>query len=481
MPHRVRTPTKKKDAVTPPMKPDRIVIKRLFGQYNHDIALHQDSRVTVLIGINGTGKTTILRMIDEISRADYRRLYKEPFRTIGIGFGGAYYEFGKEKGSIRIRFRPTRSSNWDSYRVLLEGERSREIIQEELAELEERIHTLRMRRNELAHRREMAEIQQSLVRHEAELEYLMSEYDSLREQRRESLMEMRRAARHREREEAPIWLAEFYQRFHCHLISAERLYRLPYLTPIERSRKRGSEPEFQETILFYANQLSQEIMEAQLNHSEKSLELNQNFVNEAFGSVERHAEIKSWEEYKKELDEIEATEQLLVSTGFLRKTERPPLPDILKKRCEDPIVASVLATYIRSSKEMYSVFTELLEKTAIFTQLVNSHLTDKQIVIGAEEGYVVKLKDGSSLELTQLSSGEQHLIVLAYELIFEVKRGTFVLIDEPELSLHVAWQQDFNDDLRIIGNARDLVFLLATHSTAIVDREWDICYELERP
>jgi len=44
------------------------------------------------------------------------------------------------------------------------------------------------------------------------------------------------------------------------------------------------------------------------------------------------------------------------------------------------------------------------------------------------------------LKLTDLSSGEQQEVVMLYELLFCVQPGTLVLIDEPELSLHVVWQ-----------------------------------------
>ena len=40
-----------------------------------------------------------------------------------------------------------------------------------------------------------------------------------------------------------------------------------------------------------------------------------------------------------------------------------------------------------------------------------------------------------ALHLVRLSSGEQHELVLAYDLLFKVKEKSLVLIDEPELSL----------------------------------------------
>ena len=50
---------------------------------------------------------------------------------------------------------------------------------------------------------------------------------------------------------------------------------------------------------------------------------------------------------------------------------------------------------------------------------------------------------GVKIRLSELSSGEQHELVFTYELLFVVSDGAVILIDEPELSLHVAWQRQF--------------------------------------
>lgn len=47
----------------------------------------------------------------------------------------------------------------------------------------------------------------------------------------------------------------------------------------------------------------------------------------------------------------------------------------------------------------------------------------------------------SILSLEQLSSGEKQEIVLFYELIFETDSQLLLLIDEPEISLHIMWQK----------------------------------------
>ena len=81
------------------------------------------------------------------------------------------------------------------------------------------------------------------------------------------------------------------------------------------------------------------------------------------------------------------------------------------------------------------------------------------------------------LRPAQLSSGEQQLVVLAYEIIFRTERETLVIIDEPEISLHIMWQDSLISDLQRIGKPSQLQFLMATHSPAILAAN----PELERP
>jgi predicted ATP-binding protein involved in virulence len=85
------------------------------------------------------------------------------------------------------------------------------------------------------------------------------------------------------------------------------------------------------------------------------------------------------------------------------------------------------------------------------------------------------------LPVTSLSSGEQHELVLLYELLFKVNPDSLILIDEPELSLHIAWQQQFLQDLQKITQLASFDVLIATHSPQIIHDRWDLTVELKGP
>ena len=53
-----------------------------------------------------------------------------------------------------------------------------------------------------------------------------------------------------------------------------------------------------------------------------------------------------------------------------------------------------------------------------------------------------------------------------------------LLIDEPEISLHIEWQMTFIDELKEIVRLNNLQAVVATHSESILDANWDIQVDL---
>lgn len=84
----------------------------------------------------------------------------------------------------------------------------------------------------------------------------------------------------------------------------------------------------------------------------------------------------------------------------------------------------------------------------------------------------------TKLSLAQLSSGEKHMIVQVFELLFRAKEGTLVLIDEPELSLHMMWQMNYLKNLEEIVALRNFQCIVATHSPQIFNSMWSKSVDL---
>lgn len=114
-----------------------------------------------------------------------------------------------------------------------------------------------------------------------------------------------------------------------------------------------------------------------------------------------------------------------------------------------------------------------------YRDAVNDFLdeTGKEIVVDPR-GLLVKLKNGEERPISAMSSGEQQIVVLLTHLALNpsARAAGVLIIDEPELSLHLSWQQKFAG--AILKTDPELQVVLATHSpTIILDRIED-CVEL---
>ncbi|WP_427195002.1 AAA family ATPase [Morganella morganii] len=92
---------------------------------------------------------------------------------------------------------------------------------------------------------------------------------------------------------------------------------------------------------------------------------------------------------------------------------------------------------------------------------------------------MIKSISDEIIELSSLSSGEQNQIILLYNLIFKTNSYDLVLIDEPEISLHVAWQNQIIKNLERIMKVNNIEqFIVATHSPHVIDGNWNLTIDL---
>ena len=138
--------------------------------------------------------------------------------------------------------------------------------------------------------------------------------------------------------------------------------------------------------------------------------------------------------------------------------------------------STALKIYFDDFAEKYTVFQDLISKLDLFTKIINSRLTFKHLQITRDNGFIIVDNDNPKkvLSLSQLSSGEKQEIVLFYELIFDTRKELLLLIDEPEISLHITWQKQFLGDLLEVSKLIALHAIVATHSPQIVSSHLDI-------
>lgn len=81
---------------------------------------------------------------------------------------------------------------------------------------------------------------------------------------------------------------------------------------------------------------------------------------------------------------------------------------------------------------------------------------------------VIRRDSPEILVFDSLSSGEQQVLTMVIKIVANVQPDTTVLLDEPEISLHVAWQRQLPEILGNFSRSLQCSFVVATHSPVVI-------------
>lgn len=232
--------------------------------------------------------------------------------------------------------------------------------------------------------------------------------------------------------------------------------------------ERSIEREWIESTEEILDKLEKCMQEAEGNYSQKANELDSTFPERLFIQKEGISE----KDFYESLQLMHTRVQKLHNNGFTRMRELKNM----EFRRED---ARALKVYFEDFDSKYREFGGILDRLELFQNIVNRRFRFKRMEISYTRGLVViDETSGRPIHLSRLSSGEKEIIVLFYNLLFENSDGGFLLIDEPEMSLHIAWQRMFIEDLKKISELRKLTLLIATHSPQIINGNRNIQIDL---
>lgn len=113
-----------------------------------------------------------------------------------------------------------------------------------------------------------------------------------------------------------------------------------------------------------------------------------------------------------------------------------------------------------------------------FLTVINEMFLRKRLIITEGNELKVEMDDGRAIGLTELSSGEKQLVIILGEALLQQKAPWIYIADEPELSLHVSWQEKLTGILRRINPSAQIIF--ATHSPDIVGKFEDKIFDMEK-
>lgn len=125
---------------------------------------------------------------------------------------------------------------------------------------------------------------------------------------------------------------------------------------------------------------------------------------------------------------------------------------------------------------------KIKERIETFFQVVNSFLgeTKKEITIDPKSNsltFLIKRMEGvqvtteDKIQLEQLSSGEKQILLILTTVFLQEEKPNILLMDEPEISLHISWQDKLIEMIRRLNPNCQLI--LTTHSPNIFANGWE--------
>lgn len=143
---------------------------------------------------------------------------------------------------------------------------------------------------------------------------------------------------------------------------------------------------------------------------------------------------------------------------------------------DKPSLSFVDAEYLIGMKRIHSIIDKwnaLLNKQEViyesrnnFISVINQLLQRKKLLINERNELYIETESGKTFTLFNLSSGEKQLPIIFGEIVLQKSEPHIFIADEPELSLHVEWQEKLVESLKLLNPYAQLIF--ATHSPDIV-------------
>lgn len=417
------------------MKISRLKVDGLFGLYDYDIDFsHNGEYFTVLTSPNGYGKTTILCIINSLSVKRLFNLYTQKFRAL---------EFRFDDGSVLV------ANETDSEVGGIKGSDTRKNQRRGLA------FVWSINANILcAFEYKPDNFRSAMI--VANRTVAMNRHYSgdIIEYRPENYIDGEAGeifntelARQQNQEQFFLQLATIQTDF----IGANRIYSV---NRRERPGLMRPDSPVLQVVYELREMLSDKVVLFQNNFQRLDSKLIDLLLDGKGKSISK-------EEYDQKSSKLTILMDELTSFGLTNKQTLPPYQADNSK---------ILDVYLNTMEEKLQYYKDLLPLIRLFNKNIKQkQFANKTIKLSPQHGLRIESENGDILSADLLSTGEQNQLVLLYDLIFKTPQGSILLIDEPESSLHVAWQNDFVSDMRTISEKKNLQIVVATHSSIIVN------------
>ena len=444
------------------MRINKISVTKLFGVFNHVIPLNREEGITIIHGPNGFGKTVLLRMVNGFFNSRYSELRNVEFTEFRVDF---------DDGSILIveKSLENHSENQQETKLIFHFNKpglnrmqhfspslfrvSKNIFKSSLNLIESSVPNLKR------------------IEARTWLYLPTNEQLSLEDvfQRFPDCLPIDPTEVKPEEE----WLLKLKNSLIIRFIEVQRLLSF---SDIRNSQFGDSPVSLIASVATYSQELAKNIQTKLSEYGTLCQSIDRTFPARVVN--QKVASNLTEETLRHKLSEIEEKRFRLIEAGLLDKDEEH---DFQVEKEIDDRTKSILSVYIEDVEKKLMIFQEIANKIELFKRIINTRFRYKKMTIRKDKGFTFTTPEGNPLSPTNLSSGEQHELVLFYELLFKVQPNSLILIDEPEVSLHVACQVEFLKDLQEIIKLANFDVLVATHSPDIINDRWDLTVELQGP
>lgn len=435
-----------------------IKITKLFGRFDYILSF-SNQQIMIITGPNGYGKSTILRIINNFCNNNFEKILTYVFSELTITCDSGCIVIEKKKNSFKINnFEfPYPSRKWDRKHSI-----SRYLMEMDLGKFSD------IRSSEKV----MGRVTKQLRFGDDEFfdaNFVFSILDAY-----DGDLSTEKLNRKIEELNSAFDLIKVIQQDigKVHFIQEQRLIEKREI-PDEERRYSQPKTEYVTVINENSEKLKAELAEIMKRHSTISSNLDSSYIKRLF---EADSVGITYSDIVKKLEFLQKSQDKLQKYGLAGIQNASYLNQLNQDKLKRFDVE--LSIYLEDANAKYKVFEPIINKLELYEDIVNEKLAFKKMILSRTDGIVVKTNDGSSLSLNELSSGEQEILVLFYKLIFE-SDVNLLLIDEPEISLHIVWQKELLENLKsVVKLKKNIKVIIATHSPQIISHNWDLQIDL---
>ncbi|MEN6601861.1 MAG: AAA family ATPase [Bryobacteraceae bacterium] len=404
---------------------------QIKGLWDRNIRLDFHSDVNLLIGVNGSGKTTIVSLLAAVLRADVSALNRTHFQSIALDLASSK---GRNTARLEIEKITDEQSPFTRYvfKIKKAGVRKKQVY----ILHEERVYSPRYRLSEVRRQSEGLAEELALLVNITWLSVHRSQQSISREEQYESLVDkkLNQVSNNLVRYFSLLSTRGTNQTEHFQKAVFQSLLHHPTESNAFAIVK-GLDLAAEERALTQIFREFGVCDESTIEAIDKQFKLVRQFVER--GGVRAF----TWD-------------QLVATVGMLRNH-------------------SIVQEWHRLIEQLQAIYAPRDQ----FLRMLSSLMPKKTFIINNKNELAATI-GARTLPLRSLSSGEKQLLIILGEALLQDKAPCIYIADEPELSLHVTWQEQLIANLRRVNPNAQILF--ATHSPDIVGQYSKNIMDMER-